>query len=51
MKTVLYNPKTKDCTSTVSKPGSKRFEQLLSEGYMIVGSVKGRDVVVTSYKG
>ena len=49
MKTILYNPQTKDCTSTKTEPGSKRFDELLAEGYIIVGSVRGRDIVVMKY--
>jgi len=49
MKTIMYNEKTKDCTATSSVEGSKRFTQLINDGYVIVGSVKGRDIVITKY--
>ena len=50
MKTIMYNETTKECTATAAQKGSKRFTQLITNGYVIIGSVRGFNIVVTKYK-
>lgn len=50
MKTILFNPTTQDCLATGTVPGSKRYESLIAEGYVVVGTAHGFNIKVTKYE-
>jgi hypothetical protein len=45
MKKIMYNPITKDILATQSE---NKVQKLIEEGYILIGDVKGFNVVVTT---